>query len=147
MNKYNSQKKSKNIVSPMDNVTNWITEKGKYVQLVEPDMPWYIVKNQNREPKGIVHTKQKLLNEVEYRDNANYKTNFVLDVTRPDMGYGHKYSDRGGEPCKCDSDCSDISKNIYEGFSVNTFTFRNNKLVYLLILMAGLMIFYKMSRK
>jgi hypothetical protein len=84
-----------------DNKNNiWVTQSGKKVRLVEPNDPWYI----NADIKAPVRKpikKYVKLNQVKYRNNADYKSTFVMDTTRPDMGYGYNYASRLGQPCSC----------------------------------------------
>tara|TARA_Y100000780_G_scaffold179369_1_gene164758 strand:- start:61513 stop:61980 length:468 start_codon:yes stop_codon:yes gene_type:complete len=126
---------------------NWITQSGKYVKLVQPDTPWYIVNDKYLRPEGTVQIKQRELNQVDYRNNADFKSNFVLDTTRPDMGYGTVYTDRAGQPCKCEDDCDNVAKNVYEGFSTNSMDWNNNKLVWILVILAIIMILFKIKDK
>jgi hypothetical protein len=85
----------------------WKSSTGKRVVLLEPDYPWYINKT-GRIPEGIVVPKRTELNQVAYRDNADYKTNFMMDTTKIDLGYGHSYAARLGAPCAALSDCDNI---------------------------------------
>ena len=87
---------------------NWVTQKGKRVILIQPDNPWYINK-----------TNRNVLNQKSYRDNADYRTNFVMDPTKPDLGYGHSYASRSGSPVTCSKNCENVDPNakVYEYFS------------------------------
>jgi hypothetical protein len=96
---------------------NWVTQKGKRVILIEPDNPWYI--NKTKKPKGIIKTTRTVLNQKSYRDNADYRSNFVMDTTKPHLGYGHSYASRAGRPVTCLDNCENVDPNskIFEYFS------------------------------
>lgn len=116
----------------MNSDNNWINQDGKKVILIEPDEPWYIGldKKEKEKPKGIMKKKYVKLNEVSYRNNADYKTNFVMDTTRPDMGYGYSYASRLGQPCLCKRDDKiNCTKKLTEHFgkqhkNTNTLMYR-----------------------
>jgi hypothetical protein len=76
---------------------NWADVKGKSVVLVESDNPWYV----NKDTTTMINYKQglELNNNLAYRENADYKSNFIMDNTKRDLGYGHSYSDRLGTCC------------------------------------------------
>ena len=99
----------------------WKTQSGKKVILVEPDTPWYINKKKNI-PEGIIRQSVKKLNQKEYRNNADFKSNFMMDVTRPDMGYGYSYAQRQGQRVLCLDDCDKNSPDdiLFEGFDNDT---------------------------
>jgi hypothetical protein len=82
---------------------DWSTEKGKYVFLVEPDVPWYITKKKTK-PEGILDPNIHVLNQSSY-DHATFPTKFMLDPVKPDLGYGYNYAQRLGRPCICAEDC------------------------------------------
>lgn len=70
--------------------------KGKTVVLVEADNPWYVNKDSTTiEPVN----KSQELRQIDHKF-ADYKpTNFIIDTTKPDMGYGYSYASRQGVPC------------------------------------------------
>ena len=76
-----------------ESVEPWRTRTGKRLILIEPDTPWYINKNKNIQ-KGLIKLVKRELNKKEYRDNADFKSNFALNIYRPDMGYGYSYAQR-----------------------------------------------------
>ena len=90
-----------------ESVGHWKTESGKNVILVEPDNPWYITKKKNT-VEGIIQQNVTPLNQVDYK-KADFPSSFMMDVWRPDLGYGHSYADRKGRPVYCIDDC----KNSY----------------------------------
>lgn len=78
--------------------TEWKTARGTKVVLVEPDMPWYI--NIKTPPEGILTvSKKKGFKNPPENNYAKFDSKFVMDPTRPDMGYGYSLKDRLGEPC------------------------------------------------
>jgi len=76
---------------------SWETQAGKRVVLVEPDIPWYITKKKTM-PEGVIQQTVGELNQVEYRDNADFKSEFKMKFYRPDMGYGYSYAQRQVNP-------------------------------------------------
>jgi len=96
---------------------SWVTQTGQKVVLVEPDNPWYVTKKNNM-PIGIIKQDPVELNKVEYRDNADYHSNFMMDFHRADLGLGHSYAAHQGRPCTC-LDCSNAPKNdpVFEYFA------------------------------
>ncbi len=97
----------------------WKTRKGKRVVLIEDDNPWYI--NKVHKPIGIRHDKRTELNKVDYRDNADFYSKFMMDTHNPSMGYGYSYADRAGKPCHCVDDCDKppTNRKIFEHFDNN----------------------------
>jgi hypothetical protein len=87
-----------------ESVGSWENQQGKRVVLLEPDSPWYIRRGRNPPPIGIIEQDTTKLNDVSY-DNAEYKTNFMMDTHRGHMGYGHSYASRQGRRCQCLDDC------------------------------------------
>lgn len=59
----------------------WEMQKGKKVILIEPDNPWWLNK---------INTAGQKIND---------QSKFVMDLDRPDMGYGYSYAARLGKPC------------------------------------------------
>jgi len=114
---------------------SWVTQNGNRVILIEPDNPWYINKSSdNIKPIGIMKQRLKKLNEVEYRDNANFDSSFMMDVKRPDMGYGYSMAQRKGAPCKCAEKC-------YEGFDDSghiDFNIIASSLIFFIFLLIGI---------
>lgn len=94
---------------------NWVTKRGKRVVLIEPDNPWYI--NKVKRPVGIIKQKPIKLNEKTYQ-NADYYSKFMMDTTRPDMGYGYSLAQRLGRSCSCLEDCNKVPDNqkLFEHF-------------------------------
>lgn len=81
---------------PNESHDSWRTQEGKRVVLIEPDIPWYITKKKTI-PEGMIKQTIKDLNQVQYRDNADYKSLFLMDLHRPDLGYGYSYAQRQGK--------------------------------------------------
>lgn len=106
--------------------SKWRTIKGKKVILIEPEEPWYINRG-NKKPIGITKENVTELNKVEYRDHADFHSNFMMDTNKPDLGYGYSYADRAGASCHCLDDCDKSSHNtnvpVLEHFDHN-----NNKI-------------------
>ena len=111
----------------------WITQEGKEVILMEPDVPWYINLGV-RKPIGLIKPKYTELNRVDYRANADFTSDFVLDPTRPDMGYGYSLSDRKGEPCLCKADCNKVEG--FDGMENHTISQNASKVLLSLFIVA-----------
>lgn len=99
-----------------ESVDHWKTESGKNVILVEPDNPWYITKRKNT-IEGIIRQDVTPLNQVDYK-NADFPSSFMMDVYRPDLGFGHSYAERKGRRVLCIDDCKNAYLNnlILENF-------------------------------
>jgi hypothetical protein len=105
----------------------WKTQKGRAVVLVRADNPWYLNKDittplqfvEEKEPEAYSEKHGKYI----YK-NGNFKSNFVLDTSRPDLGYGHSYSSRQGKACYIDKDGNIVDgetnsdSKVVEGFGV-----------------------------
>lgn len=100
----------------------WRTYSGKKVKLIESDNPWYINKK-GKKPEGIIRQKRIELNKKDYKSAANFHSTFMMDVHRPNMGYGYSYVDRKGKQCLCLEDCEKTSDNmkfaVLENFETN----------------------------
>jgi len=83
--------------SKTPNDFSWNSVKGKSVVLVQSDDPWYI--NQDTTIPMKYNQDFNINNDLSYRDNADYQSNFVMDRTKRDMGYGYSYADRLGQCC------------------------------------------------
>lgn len=110
-NDYNSV-----IETSSDSSNSWKTQSGKRVILIEPDIPWYITKKKTM-PEGVIKQNIKDLNQVEYRDNADFQSTFIMDLNRPDMGYGYSYAQREGKQY-ISSDCGKDTQSV-EHFTLN----------------------------
>lgn len=77
---------------------SWSKFQGKTVVLVENENPWFINKDQAFRQR--YNENQKLFDDINYRDHADYKSLFRLDSESPTLGYGYSYSDRLGTNCK-----------------------------------------------
>jgi len=88
----NSQKWFSHDYCPSEN-TEWKTIQGDNVILIESDVPWYVLK---RNTIPFKHDKNDInhLNEVSYRNNADFKSQFKMNMCRPDLGYGYSYAQR-----------------------------------------------------
>lgn len=76
----------------------WDKFKGKNVVLVSSDNPWY-VNNDDDESLIINYPVERILlkdgvYDSTYRDNANYKTNVILNPNLPDLGLGYSIKSR-----------------------------------------------------
>lgn len=92
-----------------DSIATWKTQEGKNVILTQPKSPWYIKKK-----KDINTTSKNNTEHNSYHDYADFESKFVLDPSRPDMGYGYSFAQRQGKPCQC-LEC----KNNIEQFNTN----------------------------
>lgn len=114
--------------------TEWKTTKGEHVILSQPDVPWYVLKRKtttvNYDEQDIDH-----LNEVSYRNNADFKSQFKMDMCRPDLGYGYSYAQRHNNVMKQIEESND--KKI-EGFDEKKIDF--NVIAGLLILLIFLLV-------
>ncbi|QKF94080.1 putative vacuolar protein sorting-associated protein 62 [Fadolivirus algeromassiliense] len=110
------------IETPSEPSNSWKTQEGKRVILVEPDIPWYITKKKTI-PEGMIKQNIKELNKVEYRDNADFQSMFIMDLHRPDVGYGYSYAQRQGKQF-LSSDCPTSGQSV-EQFTVNN---KSNKI-------------------
>jgi hypothetical protein len=101
---------------------NWITQKGKYVKLIENTNPWYINKTDTPvKPKGIVKRTRRILNnhnEYRFYDSADYKSKSKLDLTRPDMGYGYSFGDRARIECFEQNEKNDEDNQSYNYLNI-----------------------------
>lgn len=104
-----------------DDYGTWKTQTGKRVILFEPDNPWYINRRKTEEPEGIIQQGLKVLNQVDYRDNANYRSSFMMDTNKSHMGYGHSYASRLGRRCLCLDDCDKKPSNPKDEFILEPF--------------------------
>lgn len=104
-----------------EKIDHWTTSNGKRVVLLEPDHPWHINRKVGREPEGIVRPRINELNKVDYRDNADYHTNFMMDTMKSDLGYGHSYADRLGRPCLALDSCKNVPPNPKDRFILENF--------------------------
>ncbi len=75
----------------------WTDYFGKTVVLVEADDPWYLNKDITI---PMEYLKQQNLQDIYYRQNADYKPNHIIDESVPDLGYGYSYASRAGVPCQ-----------------------------------------------
>lgn len=128
---------TRSISTDLESTDSWITQKGKYVVLVQPDEPWYVTKEKERTNSPI----QVDMNEedIEYmgtrndfKENAEFHSNFERDDSKLHLGYGHSYKSRlHGKNCECVK-CKHKMPSVYEMFtsentSTNTKTCDNDK--------------------
>ena len=81
-----------------DSADSWVTPKGKFVVLMEPDEPWFI-KKKNEEKKRTPIKMQRRLGKIigidtKIKPQQKVKSLVSLDETRPDLGYGYSYKSR-----------------------------------------------------
>jgi hypothetical protein len=115
----------------------WTTQKGKKVILIEPDNPWYI-NRKPKQPEGIFHRSRKPLNEVSYKDKANFFSTFMMDIYKDHLGFGHSYASRQGRQCLCLDDCKNKSEN--QGISlIENFNGTTTKTNYFNIILSSLL--------
>jgi len=123
-NKFWNMQPANNVVHKKYQKKNksWKTDQGKNVILIESRNPWYLGRHEAK-PIGIMKRGRKELNKTKY-GNAKYHSNFMMDVHRPDMGYGYSYAQRGGRKCSCIEDCDKLvhKESIMEGFDGNSNT-------------------------
>jgi len=103
--------------------SNWNIQSGKKVVLIESDDPWYIRKRAQHPIliSKIINNNKPVLPDADryptYK-NADYKSDFMLDVKSKSLGYGNSYKERLGQPCACGqfdnhtSPCTNCNKNI-----------------------------------
>uniref|UniRef100_A0A6C0EFQ2 Uncharacterized protein n=1 Tax=viral metagenome TaxID=1070528 RepID=A0A6C0EFQ2_9ZZZZ len=72
--------------------------KGKTVVLVESDEPWYINKDITIPQKYIPSSTPVTETELHYT-HGDFKSDFNIDASRPDLGYGYSYASRRGKKC------------------------------------------------
>lgn len=96
-----------NVIEDKDQegIETWRDKEGKRVIVIDPDYPWKINDTSHRNPEGLIKNKITKLNQVNYTPYADYNTNFMMDTTRPDMGYGYSYKDRIGKRCMVADKC------------------------------------------
>jgi len=109
---------------------------GKVVVLTETNNPWYINSNSSIQ---MPYSKQ-IINDELYNDkitppfNTNenilnhenmmpYHSNFVMDMSKKDLGYGHSYADRLGIRCDNRDDNKEHFSDGKKGFSFKEIVF------------------------
>lgn len=125
-------KEKPEVIEPDEGV--WYPAKGKKVILVNSENPWYL-NNEFKEEAKIMGNKEPL-NQVTYQPYGNFKSKFIMDFTKPDLGYGHSYAERLGKPCPCNK------ANVFEGFgnvksgdAINTIILILCLLIFLLLIL------------
>lgn len=118
---------------PTSSDFNWDKFKGKTVVLVENDNPWYVNKDTTVQMDYRKNEYDHLYDDIKYRNNADYKSKFVINTSKPDLGYGHSYASREGTPCE-----------KVEGFGSLV---DNNNMYIVIIILILLAIFYYRYRK
>lgn len=119
--KYTINKNDNNVANDIitdDKTQSWTTHEGKRVILIEPDIPWYILKGRtNAPPDGYPIQQLGKLNQKEYRDNADFDSTFIMNEY-PDMGYGYSLDQRKGKERVCFDNCNKSIKTVplYENF-------------------------------
>lgn len=109
----------------------WDKYKGKTVVLVEADNPWYVNKDTTTIMKSV--PQKYNVGELQYRNNADFKSNFVYDPNSHSLGMGHSYRDHLGEPCQ-----------KIEGFDANGNN--TNQIIFYLFIVLVILIIYRYSR-
>lgn len=104
-------KEKPEVIEPTEG--RWYPSKGKNVILVDSDNPWYL-NNEFKEEAKIIGNKEPL-NQLTYQPYGDFKSKFIMDLTRPDLGYGHSYAERLGKPCPCNKP-SKLNDRLLEGF-------------------------------
>ena len=124
------------LISDLESVDSWTTPKGKYVILVEPDEPWYVKKEQTTEPIRLID--KPVLKNLDYRDNADYKPEFVMDKTKQHLGYGYSYRDR-----LLGHDCDGCNKDekVFEMFEANKLRNYTNLIAFVMIIILLMYLF------
>ena len=114
----------------------WNKYKGKTVVLVESDNPWYINVDNTIPMTVKPNTSFDNLNKLRPRNNnADVKTNIILDQTRPNLGMGYSYDTRQG------FDCQKI-----EGFGMADTYAQNNFIFYICVIII-LLLLYRSCRQ
>jgi hypothetical protein len=80
----------------------WDKYHGKTVVLVENDNPWFINQDSTTRLKYNKNP-QVLYDDITYRNNADYQSNFVMDRNDPTLGFGYSFASRAGSPCSAES--------------------------------------------
>ena len=75
----------------------WKTHKGRTVVLTESDNPWYVNKDITAQLKIIKAEPE--LNQVAYRDHADFKSQLKIKPYRGDISRGDSYINRLGDQC------------------------------------------------
>lgn len=112
----------------------WDKYRGKSVVLVESNNPWYINSDQTVQLE-IVDTDSNFHNDVKYRPNADFKSEFIMDPNGHHLGYGTSYADRLGDPC-----------DKIEQFSGNTNN-EDNQLIFIMMCILFVIVIYKIWNK
>jgi hypothetical protein len=76
----------------------WDKYHGKTVVLVESNNPWYVNTDQTVRLENI-YSGNHISDDVGYRNNADFKSRFIMDPNGHHLGYGASYADRQGESC------------------------------------------------
>lgn len=112
----------------------WDKYQGKTVVLVENDNPWY-VNSDTTIQKPVKLPPFKLYDDIKYRENDDYKSDFIIDKNDPTLGFGYSFADRSGIPCN--------QINGIEGFgSIKKYS-TDIQIICIIIIIALLLIFYK----
>ena len=115
---------------------NWDKYHGKTVVLVENDNPWFV--NDDVVTKKTYNTAGAVLHDdIVYRENADYKSNFVMDINSPSMGYGYSFADKGGIPCDKIEGFGQINSKSCSG---------DMQIIAIIILIAVILMLYKMFK-
>jgi hypothetical protein len=112
----------------------WTIIEGTNVKLVESDEPWYI--KDDLKIEGIMSNKNISLNKNEYKRQADYKSNFVINIDKPEMGASYSYAKRYKNSIK--------DNNAIEFFNDNK---KNNYSCIYAIILTGLFVFFIIRNK
>ena len=119
-------------IDSLESNDSWITPKGKFVVLVEPDEPWFIRKSREEENKRTPIKMQQKLGKIigvdmNRKSEQKFTPDFKMDYRKPHLGYGHSYKSRlCGKDCECDNKARNQKQNqknsvqnknnVYENF-------------------------------
>ena len=110
------------IGTDLESIDSWITQKGKFVVLVQPDEPWYVAKEKEKSNLSIpVKMGEEDIKYMgvrnDFKENAEFHSNFERDDSKLHLGYGHSYRSRlHGKNCKCVK-CKHKRPSVYEMFT------------------------------
>jgi len=112
----------------------WNKYRGKSVVLVESNNPWYVNSDQTVQLE-IIDSDTDFHNDVKYRSNADFKSEFIMDPNGHHLGFGSSYADRLGDPC-----------DKIEQFNENANN-EDNQLIFIMLCILFMIIIYKVWNK
>jgi hypothetical protein len=95
----------------IENTNKWEIQKGKKVILIEPDIPWYVDKQKSEAMSDV----RSVTPKNQSNDFGDARRKFILDLNKPDLGYGYSYAQRLGKPC------TDADETLFENDNTENF--------------------------